>query len=64
MEGESSAMGAETGRHIIQTRSVLEQMNDGGCPYDHPTTVPDDAADDAINPVKVKQATGDMGKSC
>ncbi|WZY72062.1 hypothetical protein YC2023_004302 [Brassica napus] len=26
--------------------------------------VPDDAADDAINPVKVKQATGDMGKSC
>lgn len=39
-------------------------MNDGGCPYDHPTTVPDDAADDAINPVKVKEATGDMGKSC
>lgn len=29
-----------------------------------PTTVPDDAADDAINPVKVKEATGDMGKSC
>ncbi|CDY47867.1 BnaA03g60740D [Brassica napus] len=26
--------------------------------------VPDDAADDAINPVKVKEATGDMGKSC